>query len=391
MKYLFSLFLGALLGGIISCSSRSNLRDSVLNIEKNIRYADAIQMNKKYSDLFNDVKIIPFDTVGNFMIRDIKQMKFALDHFFLIDESQQLLVFDRQGKGRTKINRKGQGKDEYISIRGVDISLSDSLICLLTYPSKLMYFSLDGNFIKDIDVDFQGFEMALINEKAIAIYTDNVEMMGTEEKTLLKVQNLVTGEYEGYVDGYDFLVDRKIPAFQQRRVFTTLSSGEVLFFQPISNNIYSISQDNVSIKYRIDFEDKNPPINLAKQVSPTVSSIDFIQDCFSVYGFNSYWENDKYFYIQANINKQLTDLLFDKREQKLYAGLIKDDLTECQPKLLGATANYLVAYISAEDVITLIDYLNYQDIDISQMEVLNNISDFADNEGNPIAFMYFFQ
>mgnify|MGYP000840112476 CR=1 FL=1 len=72
-----------------------------------LSYDKALPLSQKYSDLFSRVETIPLDTTGNFLVSDIRQFRYALDHFFVLSRDE-ILIFDRQGKGTARINRYGQ-------------------------------------------------------------------------------------------------------------------------------------------------------------------------------------------------------------------------------------------------------------------------------------------
>ena len=68
-----------------------------------LSYDKALPLSQKYSDLFSRVETIPLDTTGNFLVSDIRQFRYALDHFFVLSRDE-ILIFDRQGKGTARIN-----------------------------------------------------------------------------------------------------------------------------------------------------------------------------------------------------------------------------------------------------------------------------------------------
>lgn len=372
---------------LISCIGHKDKIQNTSEAETILKYTDACSQTMTFSTLFNNVEIIPLDTTQNFLLKEIKQMEFTMNLFFVLDGRKQLFVFDRSGKGLAKIDKVGQGAEEYLEIRGFDISLKDSLICMLVYPSKLMYFTFDGKLVNQEKLNFQGYAMDLSHD-AIAIFTDNTTL---EKKNLLTIKNLLNGEEKEYVAGQRFLAGQLTPGFQQRRYFTTLSDGKTLFFHPLSNLIYSLDNGNVSVKYKLDFGDKNPPVNINQQTTGSGGPFGFIKEHFPVYGFNSCWENDRYFYIQAYIGENLTDLFYDKKTKIYYSGMLLDDMVDCSVKFTEATNQYLAGYVSADDVLGLIDYMKSKNRDLQEKPARKQLFDFAENVGNPAILLYYFK
>ena len=353
-----------------------------------LSYDKALPLSQKYSDLFSRVETIPLDTTGNFLVSDIRQFRYALDHFFVLSRDE-ILIFDRQGKGIARINRYGQGREEYLSLLGFDVCEKDSTVCLLTYPSKLMHFSLDGRLLREHKIGVRGFEIALLPDHSWSIFTNNLRQPESDTITLLDIYDGTNGTSRHLIDGYTNLGNQLLPSFQQNRVFTHSRNGrEVLFAHPLSNHIWSItSQDSVRIKYTLDFGEKNPPEDAPEMIHPDESPADAVMKFWPVYGFNSCWENNCYLYIQAFVDKQLKDILFDKQSRQLYAGWMTDDLIYCQIRPVEATDELLVGYITADDLISLEDYLNSRPEE-KQPEQVTRLIERAQEEGNPIVCLY---
>ena len=196
-------------------------------------------------------------------------------------------------------------------------------------------------------------------------------------------------EKKDFLPGQKFLHGSIMPAYQQRRYFTKLPDEKALFFYPLSNLVYSLGDMDVTVKYKLDFGDKNPPHDINKQISDNNDLFDFIDEHFPVAGFNSCWENDQYFYIQTRINKEPVDLLYNKKTKKFYAGHLLDDMVDCSTKFTQATNQWLVGYVSANDILDLIDYM--QSKNIPPNATCKKIFDFAENVGNPTILLYKFK
>ncbi len=384
-KYLYFLLIC-----LISCSDNPGKNDNEqLKPDVVLSYEKAQPFEVRYSDVFSSVETIPLDTVGDFLIQNISEMDFALNRFFALDMDKRLFVFDRQGKGLAKIDQYGQGCQQYLSIRGFEISLTDSLICLLTFPTKLMYFSLDGKFVKETSLDFDGSEMRFLKDRSLAVFTDNLD-----GETMLKTYQLETRSRKEFLPAYDWLAGRITPAFGQRRNLVTLPDGEVLYFYQYSNDIYSVTTDSVKIKYRIDFGKKNP---IGPTQLPDVSRLsadEILETYYRVYGFNSCWENSRYFYIDflmLDEPEKPHELLFDKQTSKLYTGWFCDDVGgDCGIRPVRATDEYLLGYYSADELSSLADYLEATGKKLSYPQAAKLIK-WANNEGNPIVALYSFK
>ena len=356
-----------------------------------LAYDQAQPLELKYSDLFSRVEIVPLDTADNFLLSEVEQLRYAFDRFFVLCDNE-VFVFDRQGKGKVRINRRGQGREEYLSVRGLEVSEADSLICLLTYPPKLMYFSLDGKFVREQQVESRGMELALLPDRSYAVFTKNAKASEQDVSSLLETYREEDGRTRTLLTGYARLGGQLLPSFQQKRAFTRLpGSGEVLFFQPLSNKVYSVlSADSLEVKYTLDFGANNPPEDFPEEVLPRMDLFDVVKKHWPVYGFNSCWENSRYFYIQAYVKEQPKDILFDKQASRLYAGWLNDDLLGCQMFPVEASEELLVGHVSVNHLVVLEDYLKIHP-DKQLAELPKRMIEWANNVGNPIVCLYYFK
>lgn len=390
MKNLFVLLLSFVL---FSCTSgKKTETESDLEAMITVDCSKSLSSDMRLSGLCDAVELVSLDASGDFLVGEIRQVEYAFNHFFVLDESESLYVFDRKGHGRTILNRKGQGPEEYIEARGFDLT-SDSLICLLTYPSKLMYYTLDGSFVKETPLNFKGFELSLLSDEQAVVYRNNVDCGEESPSFLIEAVNLSYNVSEGYLPGYTCLPHRMLPSFQQKRVFTETEKGEILFCDPLSNEIVGLDSGRVYVKYRLDFGNKNPDRHLSEILSDaSMSSIDFVRKNFPVYGFNGCWENSNYMYVQYYEYDKPKSLLYDKIRNLSYAGgVMNDDLTDCNPRFLKATDDCLVAYWTAGDILSLYDYLQAMGKDKDVSPELSEMFSIVRETENPVIGLYKFK
>lgn len=141
------------------------------------------------------------------------------------------------------------------------------------------------------------------------------------------------------------------------------------------------------MKYTLDFGANNPPEDFPEEVLPRMDLFDAVKKHWPVYGFNSCWENSRYFYIQAYVKEQPKDILFDKQTSRLYAGWLNDDLLGCQMFPVEASEELLVGHVSVNHLIVLEDYLKIHP-DKQLAELPKQMMEWANNVGNPIVCLY---
>lgn len=378
----------------VSCSMDSNKPEHEgLSVEKVLAFDNAVKRNFKYSELFDSVSVIPFDTVGDFFLQDAVNVKYELGHFFVRDRSHRIFIFDGKGKGVAKIDRKGQGAHEYVQIESFDVSCTDSTVCLFVFPPRLMFFDMQGCFLKETKVNVKGEDCALVGQDKIAVFTDNLNTTTSHRANQLEVLDLHDIKSVGFLPGYRWLAGGTMPSFQQRRVFTSTSAGECLMAHPLSNNVYRIVDDSVSVKYRIDFGSRNPVPELKDDFVAPEGVVPYLEKEFPVYGFNSCWENDSWFHLSAYIGGEMTDMLYDKHQNILYdCGPLNDDMTDAMTFPVKAENDYLVSFANSGDIIGLEEYRqmkgkNVKDYNPVYAKLLNSALLYE----NPVVCLYYFK
>ena len=391
MRYWIVFLLACL---FVSCSSDLNAPEHEgLRIENVLDFNRAENRKFKYSELFDGVSVIPLDTAGNFLLQDAVSVKYELGRILVHDRGHRIFIFDEKGKGVAKIDRKGQGAHEYVHIEGFDVSGSDSTVCLFVFPSRLMYFDLQGRFLRETKVDVRGEDFALVSQDKVAFFTDNLNSTVDYRADQLELLDLKNGKSVGFLPGYRWLAGGTMPSFQQRRFFTLTSAGECLMTHPLTNNVYCISDDGISVKYRIDFGSRNPiPEQKDDFVAPE-EVVPYLEKEFPVYGFNSCWENGSWLHLSAYVGGKLTDMLYDKRQDVLFdCGLLNDDMTDAMTFPVKATDDYLVGFANSGDIIGLEAYRQMKGKNVKDHNpVYAKLLDAAQHYENPVVCLYHFK
>ena len=209
----------------------------------------------------------------------------------------------------------------------------------------------------------------------------------------LELWDLNAGNSKGFLPGYRWLAGGTMPSFQQHRVFTSTAGSECLLVHPLSNNIYRISDDGVSVKYRIDFGSRNPvPEEKDDFVAPE-EVVSYLEKEFPVYGFNSCWENGSWLHISAYSSGKLTNILYDKHRNILFdCGPLNDDMTDAMTFPVKATDDYLVGFANSGDIIGLEEYRQMKGKNVRDNNpVYAKLLDAAQRLENPVVCLYHFK
>ena len=102
---------------------------------------------------FMDVEYIPLETNDEFVNQGYVN---AIGEKYIIVTNYRndgdIFVYDRSGKAIRKINRKGQGGEEYISCSGITLDEeNEELFINDSYAIKIKVYDLEGNFKRSFD------------------------------------------------------------------------------------------------------------------------------------------------------------------------------------------------------------------------------------------------
>lgn len=118
-----------------------------------------VDVNKSYSSKkelilqdFMDVEYIALETNDDFVNQGFVQ---AVGKEFILVKNYRddgdIFVYDRTGKAIRKINRKGQGGEEYISCRSVTLDEENNEMFINDhFAKKIKVYDLEGNFKRSI-------------------------------------------------------------------------------------------------------------------------------------------------------------------------------------------------------------------------------------------------
>ena len=135
-----------LAGGIVGCGTSSTQEKEdliVVDVSK-----DYPKMELILQDLF-DVEYIPLETTDEFVtlgwLQAIGKDVMIVRNMFAVDGN--IFIYDRKGKAVRKINRRGQGNEEYYATNGIylDDEKGEMFVGNLQ-QRKIMTYDLFGNF-----------------------------------------------------------------------------------------------------------------------------------------------------------------------------------------------------------------------------------------------------
>lgn len=140
MKRQLSLFCTFLL--LTACSPKGSL--PVIDLSTGIK-------NLKTSDLADYIDTIEVIEIksDNYFIKDLSLIGENGNRIFGYSSNGDVLIFSKEGILLNKINNKGRGPQEYISIWEAKLDNFHQQILLLDFRNKILKYSLEGEFLAE--------------------------------------------------------------------------------------------------------------------------------------------------------------------------------------------------------------------------------------------------
>ncbi|MDR1200024.1 MAG: 6-bladed beta-propeller, partial [Tannerellaceae bacterium] len=139
-----SAILAITLFALAGCGGNRQSADDLITVDVTKSYPEKELILQD----FMDVEYVALETADEFLtqgyVRDIGKEIILVSNR---NNDGDLFLFDRKtGKGLRKINRKGQGGEEYASIAGIILDEENSEIIVNSSANKILVYDLYGNF-----------------------------------------------------------------------------------------------------------------------------------------------------------------------------------------------------------------------------------------------------
>ena len=241
--YISSLFL-------YSCGQRVPNHKDYPVLEASLK-----ETNTSLFDIFEKVELISLETKKESLIEWIDKIVYYDGRFYLLDSFQgALFIFEHNGAYIDKIHRIGRGPGEYQYINDFFLDSLHSQIGLLSTWGDVFYYDMfnDHQFLKKVGLPHppNGYSFVTLlsgDEYIFWSTTDN------ETDAL----NIVCMEHGGHkVRGYNYEEVNQLRDFTLGP-FHNDEKGKVYYMRAFSNNVYSVTLDELKIAYAWDFGKQN--------------------------------------------------------------------------------------------------------------------------------------
>lgn len=273
-----------------SCKENVQKVDVDSNSTKTITLS-SIEKSFQDTSYLNDPQIVVLETLDKSLLSEINRISMDDNTLFVLDgKLDNIFMFDINGKYINKIDRKGEGPGEYVQLNDFSIDTDKKQIILLcAIPEKRMYFTYNGEFIKEdrlhdfysnltTDGNYIYFEKTVLENP-------NNQLHILDTRTAEKHEGLEPLDIKNhyYINGNSLIRGEKNTYFVRR----------------YDNSIYELTNGKIIKKYYVDFKKHTFPDWFLTEEDPMV----ILDECNKheyIFSMSNVTNNDKYMMFYTN-------------------------------------------------------------------------------------------
>lgn len=263
---------------------------------------------------FMDVEYIPLETTDEFLCQG---SLWAVGKDIIIatnfNSDGSIFIFDRKGKALKKINRKGQGNEEYTNYSRIVLDEERGEIFVNNeYTKKILVYDLEGNFKRSLSInkDFSLFEMYNFDRDNLICHDAFRGNTGQSFMLISKQDGSTTKEIE-------------IPFKEKKTIMISFEDKEVsgkyyVYTPQTSHPIMPYFNDYILTEYSADTLYRYLPDHTMK---PFIARTPSVQSMSPETFLHPNMLTDRYYFVGAiekTMDFSTTDIVYDKQEKALF-------------------------------------------------------------------------
>ena len=246
------------LGTILSCTSKKDEKS-----EKNTRNKIRIDVDAKakysLSELISIDSVLILESSENCLLPSVDQIEIFKDKLY-IRCNNTLFIFGSEGHFIHKFCKIGKGPGEYIQLSGFDVMDDGSLLFSDHRGQKIIKYSNDGEFIKEVKTGLWSRGFTTIGNNDLAYIYQGVSFSNKSRDRL----NYFSISLKKITKSYFHITDTEMRhlAYVMPRNFIKKNQDSVFFFYPPFKDVYLLTKNKAELYYTVDFGKYSLPEDL---------------------------------------------------------------------------------------------------------------------------------
>ena len=250
----------------------------------------------------------------------LQKVLFHQDRIYTLDifGCKCIHIFDKSGKYLSKIDAYGEGPGEYLDFDAAAV-VDGELVLLGVYPRKIMWFSLEGEFLRELSFRDR------IGPGVFSEFDDRYYLYNYTQEP---------GDY--FVKSFDKSLQDTVTYFpydpaklygeDSGRSYLQKSSEYLYYGMTYSDTVYQVDNGNFIPKLVLDFGKYAQDLDEMKRLDDPRERLDFINNRAKLYFIGQYLISENQLYTLLVYEKKGINLFFDREQQQTH--VIKDRIID---------------------------------------------------------------
>ena len=384
-KSILSLTLISLIGLAGACtSSKQTDAQGLKTIQVEV---GNIRTDMKLSE-FAEAKIIPLPTSDDLLIGNINRIRTS-DKLICLSDGNALYKFSRTGEFLGKIEKKGQGPDEYAAIGDFVIAEDGNVWVLPNGKTSLMLYSWDNKLVKKVKIESSySSRISLMGDKLIL---SNGNFMTDNNKHTLQTIDLSTGE----------TLNRFLPIDEHKAKYLYMmdtnnfapgKEDTICYFNMAHNDtIYRLTPNTCQPCQTFDWGGKNIPADFYHQGFQDVMEFNQKLAEGKIFGINFQVRSDNHQwigYIEKGKGAYSAIISKDATKQAIVQEIIIDELQDFPMAITGngwTDNKYITCHNEMVFILQPMDILDHVEEHAPEaMEEVKKKIQYTSDDQNPV-------
>lgn len=254
---------------VISACSRESSRES-----RSYQHIDASfskEMTLKLSDFAESIQLIPLQTNEESLINKVGKIIVKNNRYYIGSASMRtdkILVFGEKGNYLYKLDKKGQGPDEYLEIEDFDVMENSNLLVLSHSDPRMYIYDIEHDLcLMNKRLDVYPLNLIIMQDR-IFLYNRSISPtisngQNEQSKHILSEFDLQGNLIDSYFEP-DEVVRKKVDYVHP---INSLNGCEqkIFFNYPWCDTIYEIKNQKLLPAFYLDYGDKKLPERIFKK------------------------------------------------------------------------------------------------------------------------------
>jgi len=204
------------------------------------------------------VNVVEIEAKDSSIISDATSVQRVIEnngrYFILDDKFMSIKAFDSTGKYLYNVGALGMGRGEFVRIEEIAyFPPHRSLLVLCNRPTKMCEFTLDGHFIREVNMGFWATSFAFPSENRRLFYVNQ------NKSELSEDQNILLTDSAYAISSRMFDMPKHIRSTLKFSGGLYSEDGSIYFNPALSGTYYLMSNDTAKPAFRVNYGSRNVP------------------------------------------------------------------------------------------------------------------------------------